>query len=469
MGHVMKQYMFTFTPVLDNYIDHEWASGLLFYAVLRIGPAALMILKILTALGAMAACIAAGRLRGASRPATLLVWLASLGTIWFGYGTVIRCQVFTFLFFAITLLCLESIWRGRRWPAFVIITCMAAWANMHGGFLAGVGVVGIYAAAGLLLKRQRIPLLATLAAVFGATLLTPYGTGLWACVLPVIKGIPNNSDWGPTPLFAIDPLIGFRILLVASVALLLLARRTEWKRHLPSVAVLAVTAALALRQYRHAVLFGLAAVVALPPFLDIALTRVTAAFPSHRKSQQWLSPATFALMGLAAVFVAWRFLPCASLQVLAPVGTYPVRSVDVLMHANARGKLVTPRHWGGYCLWRLYPRIEVATDNQGGGAYPSSTIDAEWNFYSKFGDNWDCLLKDYEVDYVLFDPKLQARLHPEDLVDYGFEVVWRSQSSVMVARKDLVPGLLRVKDELPEETIQPLDAKIPAAWWASMQ
>jgi len=54
-GSLIHKDIFAFTPVLPEYIDHEWGAGLLFYTLLRIfGPESLLVLKVVTAIGALA-------------------------------------------------------------------------------------------------------------------------------------------------------------------------------------------------------------------------------------------------------------------------------------------------------------------------------------------------------------------------------------------------------------------------------
>jgi len=66
-GEVPRHDTFAFTPTLPKYIDHEWGSGTVFYGLLRYGgPSALMALKIVLFLGAIAFALAVARRRGVS-------------------------------------------------------------------------------------------------------------------------------------------------------------------------------------------------------------------------------------------------------------------------------------------------------------------------------------------------------------------------------------------------------------------
>src|SRR5262249_19935446 len=62
-----------------------------------------------------------------------------------------------------------------------------AWANLHGGWVVGLGVLGVWSAASMLSPTTRrqppLTLLAIVALAALATLLNPYGTGLWRFIL----------------------------------------------------------------------------------------------------------------------------------------------------------------------------------------------------------------------------------------------------------------------------------------------
>jgi hypothetical protein len=61
---------------------------------------------------------------------------------------------------------------------------------------------------------------------------------------------------------------------------------------------------------------------------------------------------------------AFRFLPGASLFPLSPIGEDPVREVDILALAGAKGNVATPFAWGSYVSWRLYPNIKISMDGR---------------------------------------------------------------------------------------------------------
>ena len=89
---------------------------------------------------------------------------------------MIRPLLFTIPGFAITLIVLERAERGQVPRVVGFGSALRLWANLHGGFLAGLGMIGIWAAARMLTGWRRV--LPGALALLGATLaacVNPYG------------------------------------------------------------------------------------------------------------------------------------------------------------------------------------------------------------------------------------------------------------------------------------------------------
>src|SRR5580704_9908542 len=94
-GEILHHDTFAFTPVLPEYVDHEWGAGVIFYGLLNLfGPSSLMILKMLLAFGAIGAGLAIARQSGCSWPALLLFVVPCAMAVLPGYVPVIRSHAF---------------------------------------------------------------------------------------------------------------------------------------------------------------------------------------------------------------------------------------------------------------------------------------------------------------------------------------------------------------------------------------
>ncbi len=480
-GSVLAHDVFAFTPVLPEYIDHEWGAGAIFYACLKwFGPNSLMSLKIVLATGSLVAAMLAGRRLGCGWNSLLALAIPCGACILPAYVPVLRSHTFTFFFFGATLLCLEEIRAGKKWPAFILPVIMLVWVNVHGGFVAGLGAVGVYTAFAFLdLLGERLVtgtrgaaakrfwlMLLVVTACAAVTLVNPYGLKFWTYLIPaLLNKRPQITEWQAMSVFGGDVFIGFRVLFVLVIIVLLVAWRRTGKKSWPGLAMLLLTAFITWRSRRHAPFFGVATLAFVGPFAVVAYQRLLDLFP--KKLADRVNPAfvVVLLYSLLALYVATNFLPRSSFQVLSPVGIYPVREVDILSRAEAEGNLAVPFSFGSYATWRLFPLIKVSMDGRYEAAYPESTFQLNENFFGKTGTNWDRLVNEYPVDFVIMDLR-EDRLRPEDLQALGYVLVWRTEAeTALLVREKYAAKFRQVVAGLPATTINPLDAAIPETWW----
>ncbi|HSH95993.1 MAG TPA: hypothetical protein VK968_17740 [Roseimicrobium sp.] len=469
-GEIPRHDVFAFTPVLPIYVDHEWGAGTVFFGVLKyLGSPGLMGLKLVLFFGALAFAISAARReQGTHIASILLLAIPAAATLAPGFIPTIRSQVFTYFFFGALLWCLGEIRSGRNTRSAGIVTVLIVWlwSNLHGGFAAGLGTIGVFAAEALFFRRNaRVLILVSLGA-FGVTFLNPYGIEFWKQLLPaLLHPRPLIGEWRPMTAWEIDAYTGFRILFV--IAGLSIAfgwhQQPLEKRNWPGLAMVAITAILAWRSRRHAPFFGVAVLAVVAPYFEATLRSAIGGLAPKGKWNPYA--ALVGVYGLCALIAAGKFLPNASFQVLAPVGHDPVREADILSLAGAKGNLATPFAWGSYCAWRLHPDIKISHDGRYEAAYPESTFELNNAFFEKRGTNWTRLVKDHTVDFVLLDLQHEL-LKPEDLRPLGYQLVWLHEGvSALMSLEKHAPLLQKTVAALPPTTIDPLDPKIPERWW----
>lgn len=201
-GHLLRHDIFAFTPTLPEWIAHEWGAGVVFYGVLKLlGPTGLMGLKIALAIGALGFGLGAGRRQGGDMHILLLLAILAAACILPGYIPVLRSHAFTYFLFGVTLFCLEELRGGRRWPVVALPLVMLLWTNLHGGFVVGLGIVFLYAAAAILSRKNAALLAGTAAACAAVTFVNPYGIKFWQYLIPaLLHPRARILEWRPLPL-----------------------------------------------------------------------------------------------------------------------------------------------------------------------------------------------------------------------------------------------------------------------------
>ncbi len=137
--------VFSFTPTLKPWVYHEWLSGVIFYPIYQaFGAAGLQTLKYGVGLATVFFLYRTAVLRGAHPLAVVVIFLPLLPLFRAFYNPV-RPQVFTFLFVALFLYLLERArLLGQNRSLVLVPVVMPLWANLHGGFVAGLGLLLLY-------------------------------------------------------------------------------------------------------------------------------------------------------------------------------------------------------------------------------------------------------------------------------------------------------------------------------------
>jgi hypothetical protein len=438
-GEILRHDVFAFTPTLPKYIDHEWGAGVVFFTLLKwFGPSSLVLLRIVLAVALLGLAFIAAKRNQCDENVLLLLALPAGACLLTGYIPVVRSHAFTFFLFAAAVFCLEEWRRGAKWPAAILPVIILLWANLHGGFVVGLGAIFVYAAASVIL-RDRAPLaIIMVAACAAVTLINPYGLDFWRYLIPaLLHPRLRIQEWRPLPLLAWDDFWGFRLLFVLTLLALVVGWKRVEKKNWPGLIVLATMAFMGWRSRRHGPFLAAAALAYAGPYFEVLWRR-----------RFNLLPVTGIIYASVAIWVAIRFLPDASIYPISPIGEDPVREVDILARAGARGKAATPFAWGSYVSWRLYPNVKISMDGRYETTYPESTFELNNAFYDHSGD-WFKLCRDFKVDYVILDLQSE-QLRPEPLEKAGYVLITNvANVSALLCLPEHAADLQKAARELP--------------------
>jgi hypothetical protein len=266
--------------------------------------------------------------------------------------------------------------------------------NLHGGFLAGLAFVLLWAALHVVFdwrrmtrRRQALRLRAigpALAATMLATLINPYGTGLLIFLRTAFTSRAEIAEWHPLhPISAQG--IGYVVMLtLAAVAFV----RNRRRPRPPLVGMLLAAALLPLIAQRHLPLFGIAWALIAGEHIAAAWPRLLAgsrAGGARRTAWVWVVPLA---IGLAAVAIATPHLKAIEVD----GRLFPVRAVQLIKESGAEGRLAVFFDWGEYALWHLSPRLKVSVDGRRETVYSNAVYAESVDFIYGTGD-WDRLLR----------------------------------------------------------------------------
>ena len=147
-GPAPAQYPYAFTQD-KPWLNHEWLSQIVMALAYRAGGiAGLALLKGALVFGALYL------VWSASRGADLMVRMAVMGVAVVGTGSMtltLRPQLWTLLF--VGILCRVLVAEASR-IRFWLPAMFGVWANLHGGWIAGIAMLGAWAAADVIANRR---------------------------------------------------------------------------------------------------------------------------------------------------------------------------------------------------------------------------------------------------------------------------------------------------------------------------
>ncbi len=423
VGHLLKNDPFAYTPTLSPWIDHEWGAGAIaFFATRWFGGWAIILLKFLVAMGTGFICLSCAEKMGADFRviavcAPLAIFLAHLG-----FFSAVRAQVYTFFFTALLILLWQFDRTGSRSWIIAWLILFPLWVNLHGGFVVGIGLMGMYSFETMLRGRQFRHLLFVLTGMLLEIFLTPYGTSYFGYLRRALfMARPYAPEW--RPIWALG--WWWTFCFAAAAAVVLYCVWAVGIRNLAGILPLASTALEALLHRKLLPLFAIAWLCYVPFYLQqTAVGRWVAEFVERR--------ARFAV-------AAWTLLACASLvaairqrpwELSVPQPIYPVGAVNYLREQSFSGNLMVPFRVGAYVSWKLFPAVKVSLDSRYEETYPNRVVESVFHFYEGQPD-WQSTLDAYPTDAVLV-----PRVSPlaQKMMQTGWRRVYRDREFELCIR-----------------------------------
>ncbi len=380
----------------QRWINHEWLSEVFFALTYSsVGTAGLGLLRLLICMGLLGINYRYLLAHGATVMQGAVFLLLAFFPLYLGIGFV-RPQMFTYLFILLVLLALVSAEHGHlRW-LWALPLIFILWANFHGGFLAGLGILLAWAVLHLIQNRSHLwPVLPVVFLSILATLVNPYGVDLLILLLRTATvPRPDIVEWQPLRIVSVQG-VGYLMLLPVAAGTLLDSHRP---RSMSLVGLFCILALGPLVAVRHLPLFAVAAPVLVGEHVADAWARLFARITSKRYSPL---AAVLPLLTAIALGVAASG-NVGTIRLDKRIMAYPAAAVAVLKASAAAGNLVVPFGWGEYVIWHLGPQVKVSMDGRRETVYPDDIYRASLNF--EFGTgNWDEMLTNHPTDMALVD------------------------------------------------------------------
>ena len=449
--------VFSGTVAGQPWVAHEWLSDVFTYVLFVLGAYPALTLAF-SAIITLAFVFVFARSNGKPYVAALALLLAALATAptW-----GVRPQMISLLLTSVFLWVLDR-WlvivsreaakqspsnaEARSKSIWILVPLMLLWVNLHSGYALGLAVIAVYLIGEFvshLASRPAPPIthhspFVTLSLVFVACLvvvpLNPNGATMYVYPFETLTSRAMQAyiqEWF-SPDFHLIEFQPFAWLLLATLAAVGLSGK---RIALTQILLLVGSGYAGLRSARNIPIFAIIAA----PILAEHLWRIV-------ETRGWAT----ALAGSAQTLRRMSILNWTILLVVLAAGIarveivfanqgaterakFPAAAVDFLQTQKVTGTIFNSYDWGGYLIWRLYPRARVFIDGRA-DAYGDAFIENVYLKAYRGGTDWRAPLDRYNVRVVLIEPTapLAARLAQ----DTAWKKAYADSQAVVFERTD---------------------------------
>lgn len=401
LGHILKADIFSYTPT-HIWLDHEWGASVIFSFIQNnLGYSYVLLFK--SILVFLLFLFIYKTIKLSVKENNLLFDFIYFVVIVFAIPTItqswLRCHIFTFLFFVISLFILEKVRLTKKYKLlFLLPVIMLFWVNIHGGCVSLLGLLFIYSIGEALNKNEYKYYLLTLLFSIFVMFINPYGIEyvkfiFMASTMPR----PFVTEWispfsHPNRMFLVE----FKLLYLINLVILLFSLK-NLKRDYTKYLLLIICAYLSFRYVKNTPFFIIVSAIFLYNELYNLIVLILRKLRINIKYNYIYILLCFILICFSGYNI-WKNIfyivyPDLSLQ--------PVSVVRFIKMTNLKGNILAPFDMGSYIAYKLYPNNLIYMDGRYEEVYYNETKELLDNFYN-LQNNWDEILdKEYNHDYII--------------------------------------------------------------------
>lgn len=444
--HISTTDIFSFRTIGYPSIPHEWLAQVLFALAHNwLGLSGIVLITALIIMLAWSSIYYEALRKSNSFFAALIFTTLAMAAS--QLHVLPRPHIFTYLLTSVWVALLEQIEDSKSRASWLLPLVMLLWVNLHGMFVIGIIIWGIYLTGNFLDHPSRTwfhraesrALLMSGAVSLAATFLSPSGAHIWTAIASlgsntyITSRVPEYQSanfhmpetW-PFILILVCILIGF-------------SRATERVSWIHILLVIAFTG-LALYTSRMIPLF---AIVTAPIAAKVFAGWIQKEYPQSRlsiiekniyainSSSNGLIWLVVGIVALTMWFRAGRPLDPENRGNLFNQRFFPVEAVTWLRHHPQNGHMFNEFDWGGYLLLELWPSHQIFMD--GHTHIYGEELTREYENVKLMGGNWQRVLDKYDVSWAILrtnDPLAHAL---QD--DLQWEIVYQDETAIILIRK----------------------------------
>jgi hypothetical protein len=401
-------------------------------------------------------------LRAKSDDLILCTFVALLATATSSTHWLARPHVFSILLSVIWCHCLYRYQSDNRT---VYVGClpflMLLWVNLHGGFIIGLVLVGIYFVnewfsslttkpdMSCICRERAKTLLLVLLACVAICLFNPYGFDILLFPIRVTSDrfIMDRVIEFLSPNFH-EP-IPFKYMLLLLIGALAVSRSTV---SLGDTILTILLSYMALYSARHVSLFAvILASVLLKALIDI-VARLSEPFST------WYRTRNRNLLAIDHNLKAylWPILSFVTVVILAATGLisyrfddkkFPVRAVEFLKRETIPGNMFNDDEFGDYMIYAAWPKYRVFMD--GRSDMYGEKFGRDYLRIANVAPGWKQTLKKYDIRWIIFNTDSALTAAVKDQPDW--QSIYSDPVATIFVKNEPKSFKLLAKDSSPSE------------------
>lgn len=405
-GHVLKQDFLSYTPT-HQWIDHEWGSSVIFYLTQKLFSCkGLLFLQVMLTCLIYFFMIKVIELRGVKTTSAynfLFYYFAFMA-----FTTInnpIRCHMFSFLFFTVFIYLFERARKGISNDKELLICVpliMLFWCNLHGGCVAGIGLILLYIIGEFLNKKPIKNYIYALILSLAVIPINPWGLEYlkflyqantmnrlmiseWAGIFDY-----NYLDWPKFKIFALVLLLTEAIVIIKKI----IAKQFDFDK--TKILIVIVTLFLAVKHIKL-IPFG---VISMTCFLYDDFYTVFNTLTKNFFNK--IANIKDSMIYLIIIIFVLSTIKQNGFGPYLTWSRYPVKAIEFIKINEIKGNLLQKFELGSYIAYKLYPQNKIYMDGRFEEVYDLQLL-IDLSYFQSAAKDWESFFNSYPTDVLLID------------------------------------------------------------------
>jgi len=384
----------SYTPTHPWY-DHEYGASLVFYLFHKyLGAFGLVLIQATLMFLTAFFIIKTQQIQRHAYPVSVLLMAFFLFLFSHQNPNIVRCHMFSFVFFAMFLYFLEktriSNLKNQTTKILWLVPLLTIlWNNIHGGVVAGLGIIFIYMVGAIVTKQKWKQYFQVLVVSTPLLIINPYGPQYIEFLVSAnTKTRTMITEWwdvfAPRHILYYFPLFFVGLF---GIILKIFDFIDTKKVNVIKFLMLFVTLYMGTIHVK---------LLSLPIITLFALYHNDITRLFSRKKYKIMELLTYVCIFVAIVCIPFK----KPMEYRTNFVKFPVKEVEFIKINDIKGNILTEFGLGSYVAYKLYPDNLIYMDGRYEEVYDDTVFDDLMNFEKKEND-WEKAIRDYPTEIIL--------------------------------------------------------------------